>query len=96
MDINSEMEREELRSRERINLGWLNLQKAKLELETKTNVEKVNMGLKVKEIKLGKERIEAAKADIPKLKTNIRLRKLEFKKFNEVVGILGFFWGSHS
>ena len=69
----------------------INLQKAKLELETKTNVEKVNMGLKVKEIKLGKERIEAAKADIPKLKTNIRLRKLEFKKFNEVVGILGFF-----
>ena len=96
MDINSEMEREELRSRERIDLGWLNLQKAKLELETKTNVEKVNMGLKVKEIKLGKERIEAAKADIPKLKTNIRLRKLEFKKFNEVVGILGFFWGNHS
>ena len=96
MDINSEMEREELRSRERIDLGWLNLQKAKLELETKTNVEKVNMGLKVKEIKLGKERIEAAQADIPKLKTNIRLRKLEFKKFNEVVGILGFFWGNHS
>ena len=69
----------------------INLQKAKLELETKTNVEKVNMGLKVKEIKLGKERIEAGKADIPKLKTKIRLRKLEFKKFNEVVGILGFF-----
>lgn len=34
MDINSEMEREELRSRERIDLGGLNLQK-----ETKTNVE---------------------------------------------------------
>ena len=49
------------------------------------------MGLKVKEIKLGKESIEAGKADIPKLKTKIRLRKLEFKKFNEVVGILGFF-----
>ena len=35
------------------------------------------MELKVKEIELQKERTETGKADIPKLKANIR-----FKKFN--------------
>ena len=40
------------------------------------------MELKVKETELEKEMATAGKADIPKMKTNIRLSKLEFKKFN--------------
>ena len=71
MKINAEIEKDKLRSQERIELERLNLEKAKLELEAKTNVERVNMELKVKEIELEKEKTAAGKAEIPKFKTNI-------------------------
>ena len=92
-EINAEMERDKLRSQERIELEKLNLEKAKLELEAKTNVERVNTELKVKETELQKERIEAGKADIPKLKTNLRLPKLEFKKLKGNTLKWQEFWG---
>ena len=82
MEINAEIEKDKLRSQERFELERLNLEKAKLELEAQSNLERVNMELKVKEIELEKERAEAGKAGIPKSKSNIRLPKLEFKKFN--------------
>ena len=82
MEINAEIEKDNLRSQERIELERFNLEKAKLELEAKTNIERVKMELKVKETELEKEMATAGKADIPKMKTNIRLSKLEFKKFN--------------
>ena len=58
----------------------LNLEKAKLELKAKTNVERVNVKLNVKEIELEKERTTAGKADIPKLKINIQLPNLNSRK----------------
>ena len=82
MEINAEIEKDKLRSQERIELERLNLEKAKLELEAQSNLERVNIELKVKEIEFEKERTEAGKADIPKSKSNIRLPKLEFKKIN--------------
>ena len=56
MEINAEIEKDKLRSHERIELDRLNLEKAKLELEAKPNVKRVNIELKVKEIELEKER----------------------------------------
>ena len=45
-------------------------------------------------MELEKERREAGKADIPKLKTNIRLPNLEFKKFNGDILKWQEFWDS--
>ena len=73
MEKNAEIEKDKLRSQERIELERLNLEKAKLELEAQSNWEGVNMELKVKEIQFEKERAEAWKACILKLKTNIWL-----------------------
>ena len=40
MEINAEIEKDKLRSQERVELEMLNLEKLKLELEAKTNVER--------------------------------------------------------
>ena len=48
MEISGGIEKDKLRSQERIELERLNLEKAKIELEAQTNVKRMNMELKVK------------------------------------------------
>ena len=47
-EIYAEIEKDRLRSQERIELERLNLEKAKLELEARNKVESVNIELKLK------------------------------------------------
>ena len=48
MEISGGIEKDKLRSQERIELERLNLEKAKIELEAQTDVKRMNMELKVK------------------------------------------------
>ena len=60
-EIYAEIEKDRLRSQERIELERLNLEKAKLQLEARNKVESVNIELKLKQIGFEKEKTEAEK-----------------------------------
>ena len=81
MQINAEMEMDKLRSQERIELERLNLKKAKLEVEAKTNVER-EYGTESERNQAWKRTGRSWKGQHSKTKTNIRLLKLEIKKCN--------------
>lgn len=83
MQINAEMEMDKLRSQERIELERLNLKKAKLEVEAKTNVEREReYGTESERNQAWKRTGRSWKGQHSKTKTNIRLPKLEIKKCN--------------